>query len=199
MQHSKSLMVDNIKASVWVDFRQRSYHCECTGSRRAWLVLWWVTAREHRVLLAFLFFWFFFFALWFINRFQLVIIFALVLISNAILHPNCKSRGRQYKIAFGCVSTTFSISVRGASHVRNDSKTLCLLYVTPTPCSHSSQAYTHLQSPLGCHSLHGEVCRSAYLNPWCFSTPNYFWRTSLFFKYYCIKSYSNEQNHDDKT
>jgi hypothetical protein len=36
-------------------------------------------------------------------------------------------------------------------------KTLCLLYVTPTPWSHSRQAYTHLQSPLGCHSLHGEV------------------------------------------
>jgi len=121
------------------------------------------------------------------------------LISNAILHPNCKPRGRQYKTTFDRPSITFSISVRDASHVRNDSKTLCLLYVTPTPCSHSSQAYTHLQSPLGCHCLHGEVCRSAYLNPWCFSTPNYFWRISLFFKYYCNKSYSNKQNHDDKT
>ena len=47
-------------------FRQRSYHCECTGSRpitevkrsRAGLVLWWVTAREHLVLLATSFFFF---------------------------------------------------------------------------------------------------------------------------------------------
>jgi hypothetical protein len=37
-------------------------------------------------------------------------------------------------------------------------KTLCLLYVTPTPSSHTRQAHTHtLQSPLGFHSAHGEV------------------------------------------
>jgi uncharacterized RDD family membrane protein YckC len=84
-----------------------------------------VTAREHRVLLAFGFFFFFFFSSYFCcfvhPSFLIGDIFFAYLISNAILHPNRKSRGRQYKIVFGCVSTTFSISVRGASHVSNDS------------------------------------------------------------------------------
>ena len=105
-----------------------------------------------------------------------MIIFALVLISNAILHPNCKSRGRQYKIAFGCVSTTFSISVRGASHVRNDSKTLCLLYVTPTPCSHTRQACTHTYNH---HSV--VILYTAKLSK-CLSKPMVFLNTELLSK-----------------
>ena len=44
--------------------RQRPYHVECTASRPisevkqrwAWLVLGWVTAWEHQVLLAFIFY-----------------------------------------------------------------------------------------------------------------------------------------------